>query len=276
MLEKQIDNGYNQAMSNKKPITLLGLPYDASSSFLRGPAHAPPVIRQTLHNGAGNLCAEDAIELAWEDAGDLVLQPNPETAFPLIEQAVNDLVGSGKRVLSLGGDHAVTFPVVQAYTQHYEALTILHFDAHPDLYDELLGSRYSHACPFARIMELGKVKRLVQVGIRTANPHQLAQAERFGVEMVTMREWEPGLRFRFEGPVYVSLDMDVLDPAFAPGVSHHEPGGFSTRELINMLQSIEGDVVGADLVEFNPMRDVVGMTAAMAAKLVKELVAVMG
>lgn len=257
------------------PITLLGLPYDASSSFLRGPAHAPPVIRQILHNGASNLCAEDGIELEWEDAGDLELPPRRRLAFTKIQRTVDRLLKAKKRIISLGGDHSVTLPIMKAYTKYHKDLTILHFDAHPDLYDELDGDRYSHACPFARIMEGGRVKQLVQVGIRTVTPHQREQAERFGVKMVTMQEWQAGIPLQFGGSTYISLDMDVLDPAFAPGVSHHEPGGFSTRELINMLQSIEADVVGADLVEFNPMRDVVGMTGAVAAKLVKELMAVM-
>ena len=90
-------------------------------------------------------------------------------------------------MLTLGGDHAITYPILRAYGPHYPDLTILHIDAHPDLYDELEGDRLSHACPFARIMEAGLARRLVQVGVRTLNPHQRQQAERFGVKIFEMR-----------------------------------------------------------------------------------------
>jgi arginase family enzyme len=124
-------------------------------------------------------------------------------------------------------------------------------------------------------MEDGRVERLVQVGIRTLNAPQRAQAERFGVEMVEMKAWRPDLVVAAEGPVYISLDLDVLDPAFAPGVSHPEPGGPSTRDVIGLLQRLEGRVVGADLVELNPNRDPTGLTAMVAAKLAKELLALL-
>jgi len=151
-------------------------------------------------------------------------------------------------------------------------LTILHLDAHPDLYDELDNNRVSHACPFARIMEAGLAQRLVQAGIRTLNGPQKAQAERFGVEIIEMRDWQPGMLLNLAGPLYLSLDMDALDPAFAPGVSHHEPGGFSTRQVIQIIQEIDVPLVGADIVELNPVRDPLGVTTAVAAKLLKEIV----
>ena len=117
------------------------------------------------------------------------------------------------------------------------------------------------------------MQRLVQVGIRTVNLHQREQAERFGVEIVEMKDWKPELTFEFDSPLYVSLDMDVLDPAFAPGVSHHEPGGLSTRDVIAIIQSLNQPVIGADIVEVNPRRDYEGITAVAAAKLVKEVAA---
>jgi arginase family enzyme len=150
-------------------------------------------------------------------------------------------------------------------------LTILHFDAHPDLYQDLAGDALSHACPFARIMEDGLAKHLVQVGIRTMSGHQRAQADRFGVEVIDMRAWAAGVRPTLQGPLYVSIDMDAFDPAFAPGVSHFEPGGLTAREVITLLQHLPGPLVGADVVEFNPSRDPIGITAPLCAKLVKEL-----
>jgi arginase len=111
----------------------------------------------------------------------------------------------------------------------------------------------------------------VQVGIRTLNAHQRRQAERFGVEIIDMRAWDAGMRPRVEGAVYLSLDLDGLDPAFAPGVSHREPGGLSTRDVLGLIHGLDGRLVGADVVEYNPRQDVGGVTAILAAKLVKEI-----
>ena len=129
------------------------------------------------------------------------------------------------RPLSLGGDHSVTYPVVAALAEIHGPLNILHFDAHPDLYDDYEGDPLSHASPFARIMEQGHARRLVQFGIRTLNRHCRAQATRFGVEVIEMRDFAPDRVPIPEAPLYVSIDLDGFDPAFAPGVAHHEPGG---------------------------------------------------
>ena len=184
---------------------------------------------------------------------------------------MSTLIGRGKRAVSLGGDHSITFPIIKAVAKKYPKLTIFHFDAHPDLYDEFEGNRWSHACPFARIMESGLAKRLVQIGIRTINGHQREQAKRFGVEVIEMRHLPAYARLKAAGPVYISFDMDVLDPAYAPGISHREPGGMSAREAIAHLHAVDGEIVGADVVEYNPVRDVSGMTAMVAAKILKEI-----
>lgn len=259
-------------------VAILGLPFDEYSSFTSGAALAPRHIREVLHSGESNLSAESGIDLGSEprlcDLGDLDLLAGP-AALQQIEAAVAGLLERDVCVLSLGGDHAITYPVLRAYAARYGPLNVLHLDAHPDLYDEFGGNRYSHACPFARIMEERLAARLVQVGVRTMNPHQRAQASRFGVEVIDMRRWQSGLTQSLEGPLYLSLDMDVLDPAFAPGVSHQEPGGLSTRDVLRLLHSLRGPIIGADIVEFNPERDLVGTTAKVAAKLLKEIAACM-
>jgi agmatinase len=188
-----------------------------------------------------------------------------------IERLAGEHLRGGERLLSLGGDHSITYPLLRAHAAVHGPLTILHLDAHPDLYDELDGSRLSHACPFARILEEGLCARLVQVGIRTLNPHQREQARRFGVEMHEARTWEPHTPLHLDGPLYLSLDLDVLDPSFAPGVSHHEPGGLSVRDVLRIVQGIKGPIVGADLVEYNPTRDSLGATAMVGAKFLKEI-----
>jgi arginase len=260
--------------------TLIGVPYDASSSFLRGAAGAPPLVRQALFSPAANNWSELLVESIGskmlDDGGDLLLPPNEE-ARGLIEAAIRALSGKHEPFIAVGGDHSITYPIVRGLPSDQGPLTILHVDAHPDLYDEFEGDRYSHACPFARIMEEGLAAQLVQVGIRTMNAHQRAQAVRFGVEQIDMRAWDRGARPRaIGGRIYVSLDLDGLDPAFAPGVSHHEPGGLSVREVLGLLDRLDGTIVGADVVEYNPRQDPSGVTATVAAKFIKELSARMG
>ena len=253
--------------------TVVGIPFDGRSSYLRGAGEAPAKIRGALACDASNRWTETGVDLGvagiYEDARDLAF--DEAGAFAAIEAGVGALVEGGKRPVSLGGDHSITFPIVKAVAKKYPELTIFHFDAHPDLYEEFEGNHLSHACPFARIMEAGLAKRLMQVGIRTMNQHQREQAKRFGVEVVEMRGIPAYERLKADGAVYITFDMDVLDPAFAPGISHREPGGMSVREAIAHLHAIEGEIVGADLVEFNPVRDIDGMTATVAAKILKEI-----
>ncbi len=152
---------------------------------------------------------------------------------------------------------------MRALRWFHPQLSILHFDAHPDLYPEFEGDRYSHACPFARIMEERLADRLVQVGIRTSTAVQRAEAERYGVEVIDMRAWVAGRRPELRAPVYVSIDIDAFDPGFAPGVSHREPGGLTVREVLAVLHGLTVPLVGADIVEFNPAQDPSGMTATL-------------
>ncbi|KAK6119385.1 hypothetical protein DH2020_046873 [Rehmannia glutinosa] len=191
--------------------SLLGVPLGHNSSFLQGPAFAPPRIREAIWCGSTNSTTEEGT-----------------------------IAAIGAR-----GDHSISFPVVRAVSEKLGGpVDILHLDAHPDIYHEFEGNKYSHASSFARIMEGGYARRLLQ----------------------KLGEGVKG--------VYISVDLDCLDPAFAPGVSHIEPGGLSFRDVLNILHNLKGDVVAADVVEFNPQRDTVdGMTAMVAAKLVRELTA---
>ncbi|HET9427275.1 MAG TPA: agmatinase family protein [Allosphingosinicella sp.] len=264
-------------MKAAKPVVrLIGLPTDSHSSFLRGAAGAPEAIRAALASEHGNAVAENGLELGTdiilEDLGDLALTESGEDPA-LIRRAVGDAARSGTVPICLGGDHMVTFPCVAALAEIHGPLNILHFDAHPDLYEDFEGDPLSHASPFARIMEGGHARRLVQFGIRTLNRHCREQAERYGVEIVEMRHFSPDRVPIPEYPLYVSIDMDGFDPAFAPGVSHHEPGGPTAREFLTVLHRIGTPIIGADIVELNPGRDVNGVTAILAAKLVKELAA---
>jgi len=257
-------------------VRLIGLPTDSHSSFLRGPAKAPAAIRAALHSDHSNMTSESGIELgddlAFEVAGDLPLDESAADVDRIRAAAVS-AAGDGAVPIFLGGDHMVSFPIVAGLAAVHGPLNILHFDAHPDLYDDFGGDPLSHASPFARIMEGGHASRLVQVGIRTANRHCRDQAERFEVETVAMSGFAADRVPIPDAPLYISIDMDALDPAYAPRVSHHEPGGLSVRELLAILHRVSTPIIGADIVEYNPDRDINGVTAVVAAKLVKEVAA---
>ena len=258
-------------------LKILGLPQDNNSSFMTGPALGPDKIKEAFFSDSSNMFSECGLDLGnkeiWEDAGSLNLKNlKGQAAFSKIRVTVLDLLQKGHHLIGLGGDHSVSWPTIDAHAEIYPSLNILHLDAHPDLYDSLLDNKYSHASPFARLMESGKIKKLIQVGIRTLNKHQRDQAERFGVEIHEMRDLNRVDKINFDGPVFCSVDLDVLDPAFAPGVSHFEPGGMSTRYLLDLLRTFKGDLVGADIVEFNPRRDFHDLTAMVGAKILKELI----
>ncbi len=259
-------------------ISLLGIPHDDNSSFMKGPSEAPPLIRRELVSDAYSMWSETGIDLGADgrlvDRGDIQFDgaANP---WDLIEQHVARALESGDPLISLGGDHAITHPIMRAVRRRHPNLTVVHIDAHADIYHAYQGNLRSHASPFARIMEERLADRLIQVGLRTVNDHHRDQFKRFGVEVVEAAGCGERLRFDIKTPVYVSVDIDSLDPAFAPGVSHREPGGLSTRQVIDLIQSIDQPIVAADIVEYNPRCDISNQTALVAAKLVKEMAGMM-
>ena len=259
-------------------ISLLGIPHDENSSFMRGAAEGPGPIRRELLSDAYSIWSETGIDLGVAgrlvDHGDIQFDGAADP-WAVIEATVGRILESGDPLICLGGDHAITHPIMRSVRRYHPSLTVVHIDAHADIYHAYQHNLRSHASPFARIMEERLTDRLIQVGIRTVNDHHREQFARFGVEVIEMARWAPDLRLDIQTPIYLSLDMDGLDPAFAPGVSHREPGGPSTRQVINLIQSLNQPVVGADIVEYNPRCDIGNITATVAAKLLKEIGGVM-
>lgn len=258
-------------------IHLIGLPTDINSSFERGAARGPAAIRAALFSDRGNMACENGRELGrdihFADRGDLSLIGDNAHDDRLIVEAVEATLDMEAVPILLGGDHAVTVPILEAVHARHGPVSILHFDAHPDTYDDFEGNPRSHASPFARIMEAGFARRLVQVGIRTLTRHCRDQAARFGIETIEMKDFAADRLPMLDGPVYISLDLDGLDPAFAPGVAHPEPGGLSVRDVLASIDRITGPIVGADIVELNPSHDINDVTAIVAAKFVREFAA---
>ncbi len=255
-------------------IAVLGVPFDEKSSYLRGAADGPQAIRSVSTGRCYCAFTELGIDLEKEtvivDLGDVDVSGDPDKTFSLTEKAVSKILEKGGVPAILGGDHSITYPILKAYKSRYQKLDILHFDAHPDLYDDLYGDRLSHACPFARILDDGLASGIVQVGVRAITADHRSKALKHGVRMIEMKEIREPIYLKFANPVYISFDMDVLDPAYAPGVSHHEPGGLSTRQAVQIIQALKGEIVGLDIVELNPGRDVSGITAAAAFKILRE------
>ncbi len=256
-------------------LSILGIPFDENSSFLKGSAKAPQKIMEAFYSDSSNAYSENGFNC--RNTEKIKILDNLElrygkSAIEKIRTTVKEELEKSNHVLSIGGDHSITFPIIEAFSAKYDSLNILHFDAHPDLYDDFDNNPFSHASPFARIMENNLVKRLVQIGIRTLNDHQIDQVNRFGVEVIEMKDFDSDLVLQFTGPVYISLDLDGLDPAYAPGVSHPEPGGLSTRNIIKIIHSLKGQVIGGDIVEYNPDKDINDITAITGAKLMKELI----
>jgi len=250
-------------------IIIQGILYDEKSCFLKGPALAPPLIRETFHSPSANPFAENGVDMnnpGIHDKGDFQINEYFD-----IERITASHLKEHQRILTMGGDHSITYPLVKAFQTVYPAIDILCIDAHPDLYHIYDGDPYSNACPFARIMEEGLAKRLVEVGVRTLNTHQSEQAQKYGVEVNEMKNMESFEIPAFENPVYISIDIDGIDPAFAPGVSHQEAGGLSSRQVFDIIQGISSRIIGADIVEYNPKRDSSNITCALAAKLMKEI-----
>jgi agmatinase len=256
-------------------LAVIGVPFDEKSSYLRGAAGGPAAIRASSTGRARNPETELGVDLERDavmvDLGDVDASGDVDITFQRIEAAVGAILEKKARPIILGGDHSITYPILKAVAKSYRTLDILHFDAHPDLYEDLYGDRLSHACPFARILEDGLAESLVQVGVRAATANQRAIARRHNVRMIEMKDLRDDLALSFKNPLYISFDMDALDPAFAPGVSHQEGGGLTTRQAIDIIHRLKAGIIGLDVVELNPARDPSGITASAAVKIIKEV-----
>ncbi|MEA2004897.1 MAG: agmatinase [Acidobacteriota bacterium] len=261
--------------SKEFDVALLGVPFDEKSCYLRGAALGPQAIRAASTSKAISAWTEYGVDLeketTWVDLGDVDVTGEFFEVFSRIETSVLEILERNAIPVVLGGDHSITYPIVKAFAKKFGSLDVLHFDAHPDLYDELYGDRYSHACPFARIAEEGLVQNIVQVGLRAVSSEHREKARALGIRMIEMKDIQDIPVLRFSNPLYISFDIDALDPAFAPGVSHHEPGGLSTRQAIQIIHALEAEIVGIDVVEVNPQQDQTGITAAAAVKIIMEI-----
>lgn len=268
-----------RAQSANCRLVLLGLACDSQSSYRRGSALGPRALRRAYDGNCYNSCTEMETDLAGciADLGDVRPRRSWKATAAAMQAQAESLFASGRRAFFAGGDHAVTIPVARALAARGRPVHVVQFDAHPDLYDEFAGDHESHACVGARILELGHVASLTQIGIRTMTAPQRAVANRHrGARLHLLEAREipgeipPPAHIPEGAEVYVTLDLDVFDPAFAPGVAHPVPAGLAPRAVMNLLQQAPWDLVGMDVVELNPRLDQGQRSAVLAARLLLE------
>jgi agmatinase len=234
---------------------------------------------RTAYDGRNfNSTTESGVDLSQAviDLGDLSPDDSWESSSKKYRQRIEKLLRHGKIPFIAGGDHAVTIPAVKAFAVLKTPVHVVQIDAHPDVYPEFEGNPFSHACVAARLLEMDHVASVTQLGIRTLNSEETAQLERFPDRLRIFYANEltgelPSVSHRDPGSlVYLTIDLDGFDPAFAPGVSHPVPGGLSSRQVLSFIRRAEWNLVGMDVVELNPSQDVNYLTAILAARLLHE------
>ncbi|HBY03118.1 MAG TPA: agmatinase [Desulfotomaculum sp.] len=257
---------------------ILGAPLDLTTTFRSGTRLGPESIRQvseSLEEYSPGL-DRDLSDYKYYDTGDVILpQGLLEESLKRIKSAAGTFLRSKKFLLTLGGEHLISLPVIEAAHQIYPGLAVLHFDAHADFRDEYLGVRLSHATVMRRVAEVVGGGSVFQLGIRSGSRQEMknarSQTNFYDGEIIpALKEIIPAVSQR---PVYVTLDIDVIDPAYAPGTGAPEPCGCTPGEIIQALYLLKDmHVVGMDLVEVSPACDPSWRTSILAAKLVREAI----
>jgi agmatinase len=274
-------------------VAVVGVPFDSGVTYRPGARFGPAAIRQASrllrpYNPALDVSPFQRSQVV--DAGDIACNPfDIEQGLAQVQEGIAELVAEGRRVVCLGGDHTIALPVLRALHAEHGPLALVHFDAHLDTWDTYFDAPYTHGTPFRRASEEGLIVkgRSAHVGIRGSlyDREDLVDDERLGFTIVHCRDFDrlgvAGILERVldrvqDSPVYVSIDIDVLDPAFAPATGTPEAGGMTSRELLGVLRGMRDlNLVGADIVEVSPAYDHAEITAVAAANLAYELVSMM-
>jgi len=274
-------------------VAIVGIPFDSGTSYRSGARFGPRAIREAslLLWGYNNALEIQPLDhLTVVDTGDVdVIPPSIDDTYHNIQTEVAALIGGGASIIALGGDHSVSLPLLRAHHARYGALSLIHVDAHPDTWSSEYGDRpYSHGTPFRRALEERLITpgAYIQVGLRgpTTAAGDLAEARQLGARIVTLDEAAvlgiprviEAVRETVQAPIYLSLDIDAADPAFAPGTGTPEVGGFTSHQLLTLLRGLAGlEIVGFDLVEVSPPFDPSGITAILAANLAFEMLSLL-
>ena len=275
-------------------VGVLGVPFDSGVSYRPGARFGPSAVREASRLLQGYNQFQDVAPFQVQqvaDLGDVNANPfNIEEALSAVERRATALTNDGTKIVTIGGDHTIALPLLRAAAHAHGPVALLHFDAHLDTWDTYFGQPYTHGTPFLRAHEEGLLSRehLTHVGIR-ANLHHEHDLERdaeigFGIISCMdiaergVQEIVASMKHRIgDMPVYISIDIDVLDPSHAPGTGTPESGGLTSREMIQMLRGISDlNIVGADVVEVSPSYDWAQLTGLAASTLIYELISIFG
>ena len=265
----------------KAKTVLVGVPYDGTSTFRPGSRFAPPSIRESSYGleSYSPYQDKDLSEIKFFDMGDIPLSySDVQLNLKIIESFVFKLLLKGKRTICLGGEHLISYPIIKAYKRKYKDLTIVQLDAHSDLADSFRGEKFSHATVMRRVTEVVGFKNLYQLGIRSmVREDRLLPKRKENMCMLDLSKGGEYLKEIGDRPIYLTIDLDVLDPAYFPGTGTPEPGGVTFNELLEFILSLKGlRIVGADVVELSPHYDPSGISSITAAKVVRELLLIIG
>jgi len=258
-------------------ICIVGLPYDGTSSYRPGARFGPNAIRKAswgMETYSPNL-GRDLGDLKICDLGDLEIPfGNKETALAKIKEAIEKIIDDGKYPVLLGGEHLITLPVVEGFRNRFRDLAVVQFDAHTDLRDEYLGETLSHSTVMRRVLEVIGTGGLFQFGVRSGSSEEFSYANDIG-SLYDFSEdgFHRAMKSIKDKPLYISLDLDVLDPSILPGTGNPEPGGIDFNEMICGLQILgKARVIGFDVVELSPNHDPSEVSSIVTSQLVREMI----
>jgi len=266
-----------EATYEESEIVLFSVPFDGTTSFRPGTRFAGQAIRPDSYGleTYSPYLEKDLEDAAIYDGGDLDMPfGNPQKALDIVAQFSKDVLADDKKFLMIGGEHLLSLPTIQAAYAKYPNLHIIHLDAHTDLRDEYLGEKLSHATVLRRCHDILGDGRIFQFGIRSGTKQEFDWAKQHTYlepfALTTLAEKVAALR---DVPVYITIDLDVLDPGTFPGTGTPEPGGVTYRELLAATQQFQqlNHIVSADVVEFSPPYDTTGASTAIACKTVREM-----
>ncbi|MBD6955716.1 MAG: agmatinase [Thermoplasmata archaeon] len=273
--------GVEESKGEDADVVFLGIPYDLSTSNRSGARFAPSRIREVsrIISGVDFYIRRDVFrEKSLVDYGDIRISNNTEETIHNIEDELLRIVGKS-RVLISGGDHLITYPVLRALYREYGRINLLHFDAHLDSWKNVNGSKLNHGTWLRKTVEDGLVKTVYQVGLRGSmySERDLEFQNQHGIRVISVRDFkrigiekmaEEINKIICEEKFYITIDIDVVDPAFAPGTGVPEPGGLSSYELMELLRGLEfNNFMGGDIVEVSPPYDVSDITSILATQL---------
>jgi len=255
---------------------LLGIPMDTTTSFRPGTRLAPYRLREVSEGiEEYSVYQEQSLEnIKFYDAGDVIIPHGDlNESLSYINRVAAFYLSQRKKIFSIGGEHLVSLPLIEAYYCYYSDLTVIQLDAHADLRDNYLGLKYSHATVMRNVLECIGEKNLFQLGIRSGTREEIEYGRKYSnlyinrcLDAITEIKDTIGKR-----PVYLSVDIDVLDPAYAPGTGTPEAGGINSADLFKLLLAIKDlNIVGFDLVEISPPYDIGDNTSLLGAKIIRE------